>query len=55
MANLAFAQGQVDKAEKLFVNVMQRLVQNGVKEDDLKLIHMSLKLSKIYEKKSDKM
>lgn len=54
MANLAFAQGHYNKAEKLFVNVMQRLMQTGIKEDDLKINHMSLKLAKIYEKKEDK-
>ena len=53
LANLAFAQGHFNAAEKLFVNVMQRLLQVGVPEDDLKINHMSLKLAKIYEEKNE--
>ncbi|XP_014275256.1 tetratricopeptide repeat protein 19 homolog, mitochondrial [Halyomorpha halys] len=53
LANLAFAQGHFNTAEKLFVNVMQRLIQVGVSEDDLKINHISLKLAKIYEEKKD--
>lgn len=53
MANLAFEVGEFDKAEKLFVNVMQRLISTGTPEDDLKIIHMSLKIAKIYEAKGD--
>ncbi|KAL1123721.1 hypothetical protein AAG570_001494 [Ranatra chinensis] len=53
LANLAFAQGEFGKAEKLFVNVMQRLMSKGVTEDDLKINHMSLKLAKIYEEKNE--
>lgn len=37
MANLAFERGQLDKAEKLFVAVMQRLMQKGSKEDDIEV------------------
>lgn len=51
MANLAFEPGDYEKAEKLFVTVMQRLVSTGTTENDLKIVHMSLKLSKIYEAK----
>ncbi|XP_014247885.1 tetratricopeptide repeat protein 19 homolog, mitochondrial [Cimex lectularius] len=51
LANLAFAQGQFSKAEKLFIQVMQRIIAAGSKEDDLKLLHMSLKLAKIFEEK----
>lgn len=38
MANLALDQGQLDKAEKLFVSVMQQLLQQGTSQDDLKVI-----------------
>lgn len=37
MANLAMTTEQYSKAEKLFVNVMQRLLQDGHKEDDIKV------------------
>lgn len=37
MANLAFEREQFDKAEKLFVSVMQRLMQKGSKEDDIEV------------------
>ncbi|KAL1446127.1 hypothetical protein WDU94_014019, partial [Cyamophila willieti] len=53
MANLALTQKQYDKAEKLFKSVMLRLLSNGVKEDDNKVLHMSLKLAKISEEKTD--
>ncbi|XP_043461787.1 tetratricopeptide repeat protein 19 homolog, mitochondrial isoform X1 [Leptopilina heterotoma] len=51
MANLAFEMGDFEKAEKLFVTVMQRLISTGTAENDLRIVHMSLKLSKIYEAK----
>lgn len=37
MANLAMETEQYKKAEKLFINVMQRLLQDGCKEDDIKV------------------
>lgn len=37
MANLAMNRLQLDKAEKLFVSVLQMLLSKGVKEDDLKV------------------
>ncbi|KAG8247299.1 Tetratricopeptide repeat protein 19, mitochondrial [Homalodisca vitripennis] len=53
LANVAFAQGELDKAEVLFKDVMQRVLSQGTPQDDLKIIHMSLKLAKIYEQKHD--
>jgi len=53
LANVAFAQGEFDKAEVLFKDVMQRELAKGTAQDDLKIIHMSLKLAKIYEQKHD--
>ncbi|KAK9510676.1 hypothetical protein O3M35_005412 [Rhynocoris fuscipes] len=53
LANLAFAQGHHSKAEKLFLGVLQRLTSKGIQEDDLKINHVSLKLAKIYEEKTD--
>ena len=49
MANLAFEVGEYDKAEKLFRSVMQRVIANGTPEDDIKIVHMSLKMAKILE------
>lgn len=37
MANLALECEQFSKAKKLFVSVMQRLMQDGYKEDDIKV------------------
>ncbi|BES88949.1 Tetratricopeptide repeat protein [Nesidiocoris tenuis] len=51
MANLAFAQGEFGKAEKLFVQTMQRVIASGTPQDDIKVVHMSLKLAKICEEK----
>lgn len=45
MANLAYEVGNFQKAEKLFVNVMQRLISDGVKDDDIKIVHMSTKIA----------
>lgn len=36
-------------AEKLFVTVMQRLMSKGGHENDLNMLHISLKIAKIYE------
>lgn len=49
MANLAFDTGDYRKAEKLFVSVLQRLVSNGATEDDMRVIHISLKMAKVFE------
>lgn len=53
MANLALTQKQYDKAEKLFTSVMQRLMSTGVQESDNKVLHISLKLAKIAEERTD--
>lgn len=47
MANLAYEVGNFKKAEKLFTNVMQRLISDGTKEDDIKIIHMSSKIAQM--------
>lgn len=49
MANLAFDTGDYHKAEKLFVSVLQRLMSNGASEDDMRVIHISLKMAKVFE------
>ncbi|KAG5864504.1 hypothetical protein JTB14_030335 [Gonioctena quinquepunctata] len=53
MANLAFDQYELDKAEKLFVSVLQKLLSDGTKQDNLKVIHISLKLARICQLKAN--
>lgn len=53
MANLAFETGEFDKAQKLFKAVMQRILSTGAPQDDIKIVHMSLKMAKILEHKGD--
>ncbi|KAL0273659.1 UNVERIFIED_CONTAM: hypothetical protein PYX00_006284 [Menopon gallinae] len=53
LANLALDTGQDEKAEKLFTNVMRRLLNRGYKRNDNKILHIGLKLSKIYENTRD--
>ncbi|XP_072544283.1 tetratricopeptide repeat protein 19, mitochondrial [Salminus brasiliensis] len=48
MANLAFIQGQLDNAEKLFKAAMSFLLSKGTPQDDNAVIEMSLKLASIY-------
>ncbi|GAB0100839.1 Tetratricopeptide repeat protein 19 homolog, mitochondrial [Sergentomyia squamirostris] len=45
MANLAIEKGEFEKAEKLFVNVMQRLFGDGLKETHIKMLHISSKIA----------
>lgn len=54
LANIALENGEFIKSEKLFVNVMQRLLGSGVPPDDNRVIHMSLKLAEIYVHQADK-
>ncbi|XP_061588717.1 tetratricopeptide repeat protein 19, mitochondrial [Cololabis saira] len=48
MANLAYVQGQLDSAEKLFKASMSFILAGGTPEDDNAVIEMSLKLATIY-------
>ncbi|KAJ6645803.1 Tetratricopeptide repeat protein 19 like, mitochondrial [Pseudolycoriella hygida] len=47
MANLSMDTGELKKAEKLFVTVMQRLLKDGYAQDDIKMLHISGKLAEI--------
>ena len=47
MANLALERGQYEKAKQLFVAVSQRIMSNGASEDDIRVIHISIKLARI--------
>ncbi|XP_012286118.1 tetratricopeptide repeat protein 19 homolog, mitochondrial isoform X2 [Orussus abietinus] len=53
LANLAFDMGDYGKAEPLFVSVMQRLISTGTPQNDLKIIHISLKVAKSFQHKGD--
>ncbi|XP_042686263.1 tetratricopeptide repeat protein 19, mitochondrial [Centrocercus urophasianus] len=48
MANVAFMQGQLDNAEKLYKATMSYLLAGDMKEDDNAILEMSLKLASIY-------
>lgn len=48
MANLAYVQGQLDNAEKLFKAAMSFMLSGGTPQDDNAVIEMSLKLASIY-------
>ncbi|XP_054625172.1 tetratricopeptide repeat protein 19, mitochondrial isoform X2 [Dunckerocampus dactyliophorus] len=48
MANLAYIQGQLDHAEKLFKAAMSFMLAGGMQQDDNAFIEMSLKLATIY-------
>lgn len=45
MANLAMERGQFKKAEKLFVDVMKRLMGEGYPQDGIKMLHISAKIA----------
>lgn len=49
LANGAFMNKDYEKAKSLFTTVVNRLLNQGGREDDLNILHISLKLSKIYE------
>ncbi|XP_034412310.1 tetratricopeptide repeat protein 19, mitochondrial isoform X1 [Cyclopterus lumpus] len=48
MANLAYVQGQLDHAEKLFKAAMSFMLSGGTPQDNNAVIEMSLKLATIY-------
>lgn len=53
MANLALERQELDKAQKLFVVVSQRLMADGAAEDDSRVVHISIKLARICHLKND--
>lgn len=53
MANLAYDTNDFKKAHQLFTSVLQRLITKGVPENDLAVIHISLKLASMYNKAGD--
>ncbi|XP_063366819.1 tetratricopeptide repeat protein 19 homolog, mitochondrial [Cydia amplana] len=53
MANLALEREQLDKAKQLFVAVTQRIMADGAKEDDPRVVHLSIKLARISHLKKE--
>lgn len=53
MANLALQREELDKAKQLFVIVTQRIMANGVLEDDPRVVHLSVKLARVSHLKKD--
>lgn len=54
MGNLAYESNQLEKAEKLFVSVMQRLMEfEKAAEDDPRILHISTKIAHIAYLKND--
>ncbi|CAH2235014.1 jg1285 [Pararge aegeria aegeria] len=53
MANLALEREQYDKAKQLFVAVTQRIMADGATEDDLRVVHISVKLARISHMKRE--
>lgn len=54
MGNLAYESNQLEKAEKLFVSVIQRLMQfEKAAEDDIRLLHISTKIAHIAYLRND--
>jgi len=54
LANLAYMNNKYEEAKDLFLKVIGHLFKQGGHEDDLKILHLSLKLSKIHEALNDK-
>lgn len=48
LANVAFKKGDFMKAKRLFVDVIERTLAEGIPAEDNKIIEMSLKLAVIY-------
>lgn len=54
MGNLAYESNDLEKAEKLFVTVIQRLMElEKAAEDDIRLLHISTKIAHIAYLKND--
>jgi len=49
LANGAFMNKEYEKAKNLFIQVVNQLIQQGGLEDDLNILDITLKISKIYE------
>lgn len=50
LASNYFESGDLDKAEKLFIDLMKRMILVGLDSSDLAILELSLKLASIYSK-----
>lgn len=48
LATMALAEGEIEKAESIMVTIIEKLIQNGMKEDDHYLVDFKLRLARIY-------
>lgn len=48
LATIALAEGEIEKAETIMVTVIEKLIQNGMEEDDHYIVDFKLRLSRIY-------
>ncbi|CAK1551438.1 unnamed protein product [Leptosia nina] len=53
MANLALQTERLDQAKKLFVEVAQRLIANGVNQEDIRIVQISVKLARVSHLQKD--
>ncbi|KAK8383081.1 hypothetical protein O3P69_011536 [Scylla paramamosain] len=53
LANLAYQREEYPKAERLFKDVLQRLLSGGMAEDDNAVVEISLKLASVYASEGD--
>lgn len=53
LANLAYQREQYPKAQRLFKDVLQRLLSGGMAEDDNAVVEISLKLASVYASEGD--
>lgn len=53
LANLAYQREEYSKAENLFKEVLQRMLADGMPEDDNAVVEISLKLASVYASRKD--
>lgn len=53
LANLAYQREEYTKAENLFKEVLQRMLADGMPEDDNAVVEISLKLASVYASRKD--
>lgn len=53
LATMALAEGETEKAESIMVTIIEKLIQNGMKEDDHYLVDFKLRLARIYSSSHD--
>lgn len=48
LATMAMAEGEIEKAESIMVTIIEKLIQNGMNEDDHYIVDFKLRLARIY-------